>query len=336
MAAIGGHSHRRRRLRGRIIFVLLILISVIIFFAGQANNRLLDGTKREAADAVSPVMTYLTMPLRGFENVVFDLSARSQAHQENKRLKLELNRLSDVEARSNALAIKLSRFETILNVDVSSGIPDRKIAARAVAENNGPFVRSTLINAGANKGIKKGYGVMTVDGLLGHVVRVGQNSSRVLRLEDLNSRVSVMTLRSQSRAILTGDNSSLPKLSFVTEGSDWAGGDVVITSGDDGVLPQGLPVGYVKADTVGDLRVHLYVNENHVDWVWVYPFDGIKAPEQDPVVPVPEEGQSDNQPVSAGSEIEPNNAAVIDPAIAVAVDEAPPQTPPITDPRTPQ
>lgn len=284
MAGIGGHSYRRRRLRGRVIFFLLLLVSLLIFFAGQANDNVLNRTKTQADDIAAPIMTYVTMPVRGFENFMADVHDRSRAHSENKRLKAELARLSDIEARANALAIKLSRFETILNVDVSSGIPDQKIAARAVAENNGPFVRSTLINAGKDKGIKKGFGVMTVDGLLGHVVRAGKRSSRVLRLEDLNSRISVMSVRSQSRAILTGDNSAQPKLSFVTEGSDWAKGDVVITSGDDGVLPQGLPVGYVSPDKDGGLRVQLYVNDNQIDWVWVYPYEPTMMPAEDDTV----------------------------------------------------
>lgn len=295
MAGLGGHSYRRRRLRGRIIFVLLLLVAVLLFFAGQANDDVLNGSRSQADDIASPVMTYVTMPVRGFENFMNDMHDRGRAHSENQRLKSELARLSDIEARANALEIKLARFETILNVDVSSGIPEQKIAVRAVAESNGPFVRSTLINAGANKGIKKGYGVMTVDGLLGHVVRAGSKSSRVLRLEDLNSRISVMSVRSQSRAILTGDNSAQPKLSFVTEGSDWAEGDVVITSGDDGVLPQGLPVGYVNPDKDGNMRVHLYVNDHFVDWVWVYPYDPTVAPDDslDPVEPDSEEQASD-------------------------------------------
>ncbi len=278
MAVRGGQNYRRRRLRGRIVFTLCLVVAIIVFFAGQANDRVLERTKTTAESGVSPILAYVTMPVRGFENFVSGVRDRGRAHQENKRLKTELARLSDIEARANALSIKLSRFETILNVDVSSGIPEQKIAARAVSENNGPFVRSVLINAGRDKGIKTGYSVMTVDGLLGHVVRAGRTSSRVLRLEDLNSRISVMSVRSQSRAILTGDNTRRPKLSFITEGSDWAEGDIVITSGDDGILPQGLPVGYVKADKDGDLRADLYVNDNHIDWVWVYPFEPVSAP----------------------------------------------------------
>lgn len=301
MAGLGGHSYRRRRLRDRIMFVLCLLVAVLLFFAGQANDDVLNGSRTQADDIASPIVTYVTMPVRGFENFMNDMHDRGRAHSENQRLKSELARLSDIEARANALEIKLARFETILNVDVSSGVPDQKIAVRAVAESNGPFVRSTLINAGANKGIKKGYGVMTVDGLLGHVVRAGSKSSRVLRLEDLNSRISVMSVRSQSRAILTGDNSAQPKLSFVTEGSDWAEGDVVITSGDDGVLPQGLPVGYVNPDKDGNMRVHLYVNDHFVDWVWVYPYEPTVAPD-DSLEAV--DAQDGEEPISEASEVE--------------------------------
>ena len=93
----------------------------------------------------------------------------------------------------------------------SSDIPAQKIVARSVSETNGPFAHSALINAGAAKGAAKGHAVMTVDGLYGHVVRVGQNSARVLLLNDLNSRISVMSHRSQSRAILVGNNKDLPK-----------------------------------------------------------------------------------------------------------------------------
>ena len=98
---------------------------------------------------------------------------------------------------------------------------------------------------------------MTVDGLYGHVIRVGKKSSRVLKLEDLNSRIAVMSKRSQSRAILIGDNSRVPVLSYVIDAADWVDGDVVITSGDDGVLPLGLPVGAVRVADDGSYLVDL-------------------------------------------------------------------------------
>ncbi len=275
----------RRRASARIILTVLLVLSVILFFSSQGREDTLQKARQAVQDGSSPVMTYLTMPVRGFENMLDNIRARSQVHAENKRLKQELSRMRDIEARANSLAFKLSRFETILNADTQSDIPDRKIAARAVSEYNGPFAKSILINAGADKGVTKGDAVMTVDGLLGHVVRVGRNSSRVLHIEDLNSRISVMSERSRGRAILTGNNTAYPVLSFVAETADWQAGDRVVTSGDGGVLPPGLPIGELKPKADGTMSVDVYVNRGQVDWVWVYPYNPIAKPEVEDAEP---------------------------------------------------
>lgn len=203
-----------------------------------------------------------------------------QAVETNKKLREKLERLSDVEIRANELAMRIARYETILNVESGAGIPVQKISARAVAENDGPFVFSALINAGHKKGVRPGNAVMTSKGLYGHVLRAGKRSARVLRLEDLNSRIAVMSQRSEARAILQGRNSDKPKLTFVNSGADWRDGDIVITSGDDGIMPLGLPIGVVEnVEKDEPLTVKLYAQQTPVDWVYVYPFDPIAPPE---------------------------------------------------------
>ncbi len=281
MAEFGQSSLYRRRRNARLIFILLLFISIALVFAWVGDRSVLSKIKSSTDDVMAPILSYVSMPIRGLEDAVSDLRARAKVHDENKKLKAELSRLSDIEARANALALKLSQLEDILQVDTASGIPLTRIAARAVTETNGPFVYSSLLNVGINKDVKVGYSVMTVDGLLGHIVRVGKGSSRVLRLEDLNSRVSVMSQRSKSRAILTGNNTKLPVLSFLSDDANWQKGDIVITSGDDGVLPAGLPIGYL-AETE-KLRVKLYIHDRPIDWVWIYPFTPYEAPEKDAI-----------------------------------------------------
>ncbi len=284
-----GKSIQVKRQRARFVFILLFLVAFGLFFSSRNNNSMMNGPQAVVEDVAASVLQYLTMPLRGLESVSSTLSDRFKAHKQNEDLRQELARLSDIESRANALTHKLNSLETILSVEAGSGVPQQKIAARAVSESNGPFVRSALINAGSKKGVKFGDAVMTVNGLYGHVVRAGNNSSRVLKLEDLNSRIAVMSERSQARAILTGNNSRKPGLSFIADDADWQVGDVVVTSGDDGVLPAALPVGIV-GKTPNDLyQVDLFVHQNFVDWVWVYPFQKTSPPEADAVPDLAEE-----------------------------------------------
>ncbi len=280
MAGSIGSTRRKRRRSARVAIALTAIVAVLLFISGQSNPNLLDDGRRQVESVTSPIVYVLGSPVRATENFFTDLKNRANAHSENARLKQELAQLKDVEARANAMAIKLSRFENILNVDASSGIPEQKIAARAVTEQHGPFVRSALLNVGANKGIKPGHAVMTTDGFLGHVVRVGPRSSRVLHAEDLNSRIAVMSQRSEARAIMTGQNSPFPTLSFIRDGDDWREGDLIVTSGDEGVLPFGLPIGTSRIDQSGQIYVELFASRKPVDWVWVYPFEPILPPEE--------------------------------------------------------
>jgi len=271
--------------------ILAFIIAAIIFMTDRGSDRLLLQTQSGAETVISPGLALISKPLRAVENLVIGFQDRSRAVEENKALREELYELREEQQRSRVMAMKLRRFENILDVSPGSDIPTKKIAARAVSEVEGPFVRSALINAGRNKGIKKGHPVMTVDGLYGHVLIAGASSSRVLQLGDLNSRISVMSVRSEARAILSGDNSDLPRLSFVSDRADWREDDMVMTSGDDGVLPRGLPVGKVKIDGAKQFVVALNTAKKTIDWVWVYPY----VPTLEPTEPEPIDIDSSTQ-----------------------------------------
>ena len=267
----------------------------------RGSDRLLQRTQLGAETAMSPGLSLLSKPLRAGESLVASFKDRSRAVEENKALKEELYALREEKQRLRVMAMKLRRFEQILAVNPDVNDSEGKIAARAVSEIEGPFVRSALINVGRNKGIRKGQAVMAVDGLYGHVLRVGPRSSRVLQLGDLNSRVSVMSMRSEARAILSGNNSEVPRLAFVGDKSAWKENDKVATSGDDGVLPRGLPIGIVKVDELGQLSVILNTTGKVVDWVWVYPFKQIPDPADEDETPSEDgfevvEGETDNMP----------------------------------------
>lgn len=276
-----------------IIAGLLILITVLVFLSNRRSENGVNQARATAAqleekssgmritDKIIVPLTLMTMPLRGGEKAVEDIRKRSDVFAENEKLREQIAKLSDAEMRANALAMKIKRFETLLSADVGLDIPVAKIAGRIVSENNGPFARSALLNIGAESGVRVGHAVMTENGLYGHIVAVGKSSSRVLLLQDINSRIAVMSPRSEARAIMVGTNGPQPSLQYVARDADWIDGDRIVTSGDEGVLPRGLPVGGVKQRTAENRDVVLDVAGKAVDWVWVFPYVAVKTPEED-------------------------------------------------------
>lgn len=300
---------------GRLVFpivaTLLFIISLLLLLSHRSiSKNTVDGEVASSsvvskpseanaasmffADKIVVPLALMTMPLRGAEKAVDDVRSRSEVFEENTRLKARIAELADAEMRANALAMKIKRFESLLRVDVGLDIPVQKIAARVVSEQDGPFARSALLNAGASSGIKVGYAVMTEIGLYGHVVAVGKRSARVLRVEDINSRIAVMTPRSEARAIMVGTNGIEPRLQYVARDADWQDADIVVTSGDEGVLPRGLPIGVVRQLSPQRRNVTLNTTDKAVDWVWVYPYMPVQPPDLDPADDVQDSAEANS------------------------------------------
>lgn len=262
---------------GRIGLLLMIVLSAALLFTQRDAATERRTTPLLASDVQAPVAAWLGTPFRKLEGAAADIEDSRQALEENKVLRRELTLLRAENDQLQAQKARLRRLEKLLAVDRTGDIPDRRISARAVSDPSSPFVRSLLIAAGRENGVFDGYAVLSDVGLVGHVVSAGRRSARVLRLDDLNSRVAVTSERSGARAILAGANDDRPTLAFVADPDGWQAGDRVITSGDDGRLPHGLPVGTVLP---GDrLAVDLDFLAATIDWVFILPYEALANPD---------------------------------------------------------
>jgi rod shape-determining protein MreC len=119
------------------------------------------------------------------------------------------------------------------------------VTVRIVSDFSGPFVQAALVNGGASAGLKVDQAVITSDGLIGRIIEAGEHSARVLLLTDINSRIPVVTEKSREKSIMVGAGHDLPSLTYLAANSAVAVGERVVTSGDGGVFPAGIPVGVV-------------------------------------------------------------------------------------------
>ncbi len=122
-----------------------------------------------------------------------------------------------------------------------------------------------------------GNPVMSDRGLIGRVVGLTRGASRILLLTDVASRTPVLVDRTDARAILAGDSSSAPKLEYLRGQAPVKDGDRVLTSGDGGMFPRGLPVGTVVKGLDGVWRVQLDADETSIDFVRILLFRDFSA-----------------------------------------------------------
>ena len=151
------------------------------------------------------------------------------------------------------------------------------ITARAVTAPGGGFAHTVLIAIGSEKGIVQGNPVVTADGLVGIVIDVGRAYARVLLISDINARIPVILASSSWPGLTVGQNGPFLDLQFLPDEAKPEIGELVLTSGHGGVLPNGLPVGRVDQIKDGKIRVRPAVDFRHLSYlsVLVGGLDGI-------------------------------------------------------------
>jgi rod shape-determining protein MreC len=226
---------------------------------------------RRAVDAVeSPVGGALSAPVRWTGSAADYVRGYFFAVSENRHLKTELSQARAAHDQLEALLVENARLRAVLGIRTDPPLPH--VAAETIADSRGPFADTRLANAGRDKGVAEGNPVVSEHGLIGRVVGVSDHVSRVLLLTDVESRTPVLLVRTNGRAILSGDGGEAPKLDYLRTAVGLKEGDRVLTSGDGGVFPRGLPVGTVVRGIDGDWHVALDSDAAPIDYVQILLF----------------------------------------------------------------
>ena len=316
-----------------IVFLVVLIASVAVLLSDRREAFDTDdyGRARTLSDKMmAPVGDALSTPGRLTGQGVDGIRGYFFAVSENRRLRAELREMQQWRDVATALRDTNERYRAVLGLKTDP--PVAMASARIVTDSRGPFANSRLANVGSEKGVKPGNPVMSENGLVGRVVGVTEGVSRVLLLTDVASRTPVMIDRTNARAILTGDGGPNPKLEYLRGQSPVRAGDRVLTSGDGGVFPRGLPVGVAVRGLDRRWRVVLASDKAAVDIVRILLFQDFtqvanRAGLEKVEVPPPTPGASTLPPP------EPAAVAADAPGVTPAPAAAPPpklpaQTPP--------
>jgi rod shape-determining protein MreC len=138
-------------------------------------------------------------------------------------------------------------------------VPDpdvHSVLSQVIGRANRPFLQTMILDAGAANNAKPGEAVVDARGMIGRIYLTGQHTSWVILLTDLNSRIPVTVAPGNHQAIMVGDNTAMPTLDTMSQTVTLHAGDQVVSSGDGGLLPPGLPIGTVVGQA-GQYRVAL-------------------------------------------------------------------------------
>ena len=133
-------------------------------------------------------------------------------------------------------------------LDLRAQVAGPAKAVQVLYDTSDPYTRRVVVDRGLMAGIAQGSAVIDTAGVVGQVTRVYPLVSEVTLLTDRAQSIPVMNARTGSRYVANGDPQTLGgslDLKFVPAGADMQKGDLLTTSGIDGVYPAGLHVGRI-------------------------------------------------------------------------------------------
>ena len=261
-------------------FALLALVSAAfaLMLLGKTEAVLVERARTAVVDAVTPLLDAASRPVATVNEIADQVQAYISLRDENAVLRARVDRLLHWQAAALRLEAENTELRELLNVAADPRL--HFVSARVIGDQGGAFVRSVLVNAGIHEGVQRGQGAIAGAGLAGRVAQVGERSSRVLLLNDMNSRVPVLVGKGRHRAVMAGDNTDYPGLLYLGPRVQVMAGDRVVTSGHGGVLPPGLPVGVVTEVGERGARVELFADTEHLEFLRLvdYEMPGLVLP----------------------------------------------------------
>lgn len=208
---------------GRLLFMEKPVLAVSGFF-----ERIIFGTFR-SVEAVGNGYLFLV-----------------RTERENRKLKEELNQLRVEHAVLNELLLENERLRDSLAFKRLN--PPASVMAQVIGKEMSPISSTLTINKGSNDGIQKDLAVITPLGVVGRVHAVLPGTAKIVLLTDPANTLAVRVQRNREEGLLEGKLINCA-LKYVSYYADIQKGDLLVTSGLDGIYPKGLPVAIVVSVT---------------------------------------------------------------------------------------
>jgi len=210
-------------------------------------------TRRPAASGLGRVMIAFVAPFQevatrvvktiqdGWWNYFFLVSV---AH-ENQRLLKELGTSRQKIIQQSELEFENQRLRELLGFKRS--LPSPVIAAEIIGKDPSAWFKTVIIDKGSTDGLRRGLPAVSPLGVVGQIIEVSARQSRLMLIIDRNSGADALVQRTRARGIVKGTSQDDCYLDYVLHADDVRVGDLVVSSGFDGVYPKGLLVGTVTA-----------------------------------------------------------------------------------------
>jgi len=225
---------------------LAVTLGHIILISAQVNARSGVPVLEQVTFGVfAEVQRATTAGVSGVRHLWSDYVGLRHVRAENAALKQQLADAQIQLQQQRALADRSRGLDKLL--ELRQRVTLSTVAAEVIASGASPEFRTLTVDKGRQQGVRADTAVVAPAGVVGRVVVPSLRAAKVQLIIDRNAAAGALIERSRAQGVVVGEGDELLRLEYVSEIADVAMGDVVVTSGIDGIFPKGFIIGRVEA-----------------------------------------------------------------------------------------
>ena len=250
----------------RFSLLVLIIISVILLSLDFYKIKPLNIFRSISKDIIYRGSFVISFPFKSLDRGYKTVKTHFTFYDDYQNLKNELYILNNKENEIEFLRMQNRELKLVIAEDLQRN--ENNVIAKVILDKQSPFLKSIVLNKGTKSNLKKGMAVLHKKNMVGRIVEVNYLSSRVLLINDLNSKIPVKIQPSGENAIMSGEGNNLASLDFLPKLSTIEEENIVFTSGSDGVFDDGISIGKIT-EIEGKFYVEFFSDLNQINFVTV-------------------------------------------------------------------
>jgi len=221
-------------------------LSLLLMF-GDKQLQFTKPLRAGLSTLILPVQWLVLQPGEVLSVIGTYFQSLNQAQKNLQAAELKMLQQSLRSQQVEQLQIENQNLRLLMNLQASIAVSFQ--TAEVLFDVPDPYNQRIVIDRGQLKNVALGSPVIDAGGVVGQVTRVYPLTSEVTLLTDRNQSIHVLNSRTGARNITSGDvmaGQPMIELKFVPASADIKEGDLLTTSGIDGVYPAGLQVARIS------------------------------------------------------------------------------------------
>jgi len=224
---------------------ILLLTVNLVMLAVTTRRPAASGLGRMMIAFVAPFQELATHVVKTVQDSWWRYFFLVSVARENQQLLQQLAESQQKIIQQHELELENQRLRELLGF--KRALPAPVIAAEIIGKDPSAWFKTVIIDKGSTDGLRRGLPAVSSLGVVGQIIEVSAHQSRLMLIIDRNSGADALVQRTRARGIVKGTSQDDCYLDYVLHADDVGVGDLVVSSGFDGVYPKGLLIGTVTA-----------------------------------------------------------------------------------------